>query len=128
MKEKIQFFVGLFVFLAFVVAVNYARADQDYLPAGASANATRACNFKSQNTQTVSVSGTTAPTSTASAVGVVRVICTSDSHMHQAAVPVATTSMLFLTAKVPEYFLSAGEKFAFIQDTASGTCYVSECK
>ncbi len=109
-----------------------AFADQPYLPAGASANATRACSFEGVTAQLVSLAATTAATTNAAGAGVVRVVCTQAAHFYQGAYgvtgPTAGTGASLLPASSPEYILSGGGKFAFIRDSADGFCYVSDCK
>lgn len=40
----------------------------------------------------------------------------------------ATTGDVLLVGYGPEYFYSPGGVFAFVRDSADGTCYVSDCK
>ncbi len=118
--------------LLVVGVAHFALADQESLPQGASANYSRACNFAGQTAQVVAVSSSTANTSNATGVGVVRVVCTQNAHMVQGAAgvsnPTATTSATFIPLLTPEYFLSTGGKFAFIRNSADGNCYVTDCK
>jgi len=81
-------------------------------------------------TQTVSVSGTSAAIT--NAVGTqtraIRVAVTTDCHIKVATTPVATTSDPFIPSGTVEYFrITPGQKVAFIQNSASGTAYVTEC-
>lgn len=109
-----------------------AQADQDYVPQGVSANLSRPCSFDGITTQVVTMTSTTAKTSSVVAAGSVRVLCTQDAHMKMAAAGVvgatATTGDVFVVGYGPEYFRSAGGVFAFVRDSADGACYVSECK
>jgi hypothetical protein len=131
-KQKQLLRIALFVVAIVCGAyVTKALADQDYLPTGASANASRACSFEGKTAQTVSVTSASAATSSATGVGVVRIVCTQNAHMVQGASgasPTATTSATFLPQLSPEYFLSGGGKFAFIRSSADGVCYVTDCK
>jgi len=80
-------------------------------------------------TQTVSTASSSAATSNAFASGttVVRIIATEDCNIVFAASPTATTSSTFLPANQVEYFkVTAGDKVAAIQNSASGTVYVTE--
>lgn len=124
--------IALFLFA--VVAgtfVTKAFADQDYLPAGSSANATRACSFAAQVAQVVNLTAVSAATTNAAGIGVVRIVCTQNAHFVQSAVgvaPTALTTSSFLPMLTPEYIFSTGGKFAFIRNSADGSCYVTDCK
>ncbi len=113
-----------------LMASYMALADQEYLPPGSSANASRPCNLDSVTAQKVTVSGTTAATSTTMGAGTVRVVCTTNSHFAMGASGVtATANDAYIGAGVPEYFLApSSKKMAFIQDSAGGSCFVSSCK
>lgn len=128
MKQTVYAVCLLLVVLSGAFVASRVFADQEYLPQGASANASRPCDFESQTTQTVTVTGTSAATTNATGKGVVRVVCTAAAHMLMAAAPTALTSSAYIPANTPEYFLTKGTKFAFIQNAAGGTCFVSECK
>ncbi len=116
------------VLLAFLLPPMLARADQEYLPQGASMNAARPCNLDDITTQTVAVSSNSAATTNATGSGVVRVVCTQAAHVVVATGPTGTTGSALIPQNSPEYFLTRGKKFAFIRSTADGICYVSECK
>ena len=80
-------------------------------------------------TQTISVSGTSAATSTAFGdnTTIVRLVSTTDCHLRFGTSPTATTSNMMLPANVVEYFkVTPGVKLAAIQRLASGTLYVTE--
>jgi hypothetical protein len=80
-------------------------------------------------TQTITTSGSSAAISTAFATGttVVRIVATEDVNIKFGSSPTATTSDPFIPANQVEYFkVTAGEKVAAIQNTAAGTCYVTE--
>lgn len=79
--------------------------------------------------QTVSISGTSAAisTATAKATKVIRVVSTTNCHYKLGSSPTATTSDSYLPAGVIEYLaVIGGQKIAFIQNAASGTAYVTE--
>lgn len=85
--------------------------------------------YRPIRTQTVSISGTSAATSNAvgSGIRIVRLVSTTDCHYTVAQSPTATTSDPFLPANTVEYIsIHEGEKVAFIQNSASGTGYVTE--
>ena len=80
-------------------------------------------------TQTITTSGSSAAISTAFATGttVVRIVATEDVNIKFGSSPTATTSDPFIPANQVEYFkVTAGEKVAAIQNSAAGTCYVTE--
>lgn len=80
-------------------------------------------------TQTITTSGSSAAISTAFATGttVVRIVATEDVNIKFGSTPTATTSDPFIPANQVEYFkVTAGEKVAAIQNSAAGTCYVTE--
>lgn len=80
-------------------------------------------------TQTITTSGSSAAISTAFATGttVVRIVATEDVNIKFGSAPTATTSDPFVPANQVEYFkVTAGEKVAAIQNSAAGTCYVTE--
>ena len=80
-------------------------------------------------TQTITTSGSSAAISTAFATGttVVRIVATEDVNIKFGSAPTATTNDPFVPANQVEYFkVTAGEKVAAIQNSAAGTCYVTE--
>jgi hypothetical protein len=80
--------------------------------------------------QVVTVTSTSAATSTAVQAGVntVRVVATTSCHLAFGASPTATTSSIRLPANVPEYIVvTPGQKIAAIRTTTSGTLHVTEC-
>lgn len=109
-----------------------ALADQDSFGASGAANATRACSFDSIVAQVVAVTASSAPTTNPTGKGQVRIVCTQNAHVFQGAfgvtTPVALATSTYLPAGVPEYVWSTGGKFAFIRDSADGSCYVTDCK
>ncbi len=128
-----RLFLGRCLIAIVLSAGAYAYADQAYLSPAETAQVTRACSFAGVTPKTVTVTGTSAATSTTIARGNVRVYCSTLSYMYQAAVNVttatATTSHHPIGAGTPEYFYNpGGNKLAFIRDTTSGTCFVSECQ
>jgi hypothetical protein len=82
--------------------------------------------------QNVTVSGTSAATTNAVSVNThfVRIICTGDSWMTVAAVPVATTGDMYLALDVETVMrvVPGTDKLAFIQDSGAGTCNVAEMR
>lgn len=79
--------------------------------------------------QTVTVNGTSAPTTNAfiAQTTIIRIVCTAACHYTVAAAPTATTSMTYLPAGVVEFVsVTAGEKIAFIQNVGAGVAYVTE--
>ena len=82
------------------------------------------------STSTVSVSGTSAQSSAisveAKSHALVRVVSTTNCHLAFGNNPTATTSNLLLPAFTVEYFkMNTGDKIAAIQNSASGTLYIS---
>ena len=58
---------------------------------------------------------------------VIRVVCTSDAFVKVAASPTAVNTDTFMPAGIPEYFRCAGnDKVSAIQNSASGTCRITE--
>jgi len=143
-KKTLAILLGLFALALasfLLTPSSVVHADQPSLLASQASNAMRACSFKSVSTKTVAVSSTSARLLNVTGLGAVRIICTKDAHMAQGpggpsgatgqtgtTGPTATTGDLFVPALTPEYFWSDRDKFAFIRDSADGTCYVSECK
>jgi hypothetical protein len=80
------------------------------------------------STQTVAVSGTSAQSTAISAnAGYVRLFSTTMCHIRVGSNPTATTSHMPIGANVPEYFaVTSGQKIAVIQNSASGSLYISE--
>lgn len=78
--------------------------------------------------QTVTISGTSAATSSTFSSEVVRVVSTTNCHYHMAASPTATTSLSYLPLGEIEYLrcIPGVSKLAFIQNSAGGTAYVTE--
>lgn len=138
MPDKIYGAIGI---LALVVCVAFwlfgeakkAFADQDYLPQGASANASRSCSFEARRAKVVTVTDSSAATSAALPSGVVRIMCTVDAHMYQALTgvtgPTAGTGDTMLSQYTPEYVLNYGSYFAFLRGASTnGYCFLTECK
>lgn len=80
------------------------------------------------STQSVAVSGTSAQSTAITAnAGYVRLFSTTLCHIRMGSNPTATTSNMPLGANVPEYFVCpSGSKIAVIQNSASGTLYITE--
>lgn len=80
------------------------------------------------STQSVAVSGTSAQSTAISGnAGYVRLFATTMCHIRVGSNPTATTSNMPLAANVPEYFVApSGTKIAVIQNSASGTLYITE--
>lgn len=80
------------------------------------------------STQSVAVSGTSAQSAVISASsGYVRLFATTMCHIRVGSNPTATTSNMPLAPYVPEYFaLTSGVKIAAIQNSSSGTLYITE--
>lgn len=131
MSDKFRGMVIGSAFTVMLLAAYWAGADQRFMSPTFVAQATQACVMEGATTQTVSVTGTTALTTNLTGQGTVRVVCTQDAHMVQgiqgAVGATATTSDMLIPMFSPEYFYSRGSKFAFIRDSQSGTCYVTEC-
>lgn len=89
-------------------------------------------SFRDGNTQTVSVSGTTARVATAflEKTRVVRIVCTEPAHYRVGASaddPEADTDDSYLPAETVEYVgVNGGDKIAFIEAGTGGTAYVTE--
>ncbi len=118
--------------LLLICGLHFASADQSYLSPAETQNSVRTCSFTAAP-KTVSVTGTSAATSSAVARGNIRVLCTTVSYMNQGVYgstgATATTSYHRLPADTPEYFYNPGNnRIGFIRDTTSGTCFVSECQ
>lgn len=137
MKTSPAHMFSAFAFL-FVVAAALAifhvpaRADQTYLPQGTAANYSAACSFAGATTLPVAVTGTSAKTASATGVGNARVVCTQDAYMEQGLPGVtgvtATTGSVPLFAGIAEYVNANRSTFAFVRQTANGTCYVTPCQ
>jgi hypothetical protein len=133
-RKTAPFWVVLACVLTLPIAFTTYRAlaDQTYFSPGLSANVARPCDFSGVTTQVVTTSGTSAATSSNTGIGAVRIVCTTDTHMREAvsgaAGPTAITGDTLLPMWAPEYFYSQGGKFAFVQDSSGGTCYVSSCQ
>ncbi len=115
-----------------VMAAHWATADTVYLKSPAqNAETTRPCAFDGVHAQTVAVTSTSARTSNAVGVGAARVFCTQSAHLYQGVLgvtgPTAGTGDTFLPLLTPEYVFSTGGRFAFVRDSADGTCYVTDC-
>jgi hypothetical protein len=80
------------------------------------------------STQSVAVSGTSAQSTAISAnAGYVRLLATTLCHIRIGSSPTATTSNMPLPPYVPEYFVCpSGAKIAVIQNSSSGTLYITE--
>lgn len=80
------------------------------------------------STQAIAVSGTSAQSAAISAnAGYVRFLATTLCHIRIGSSPTATTSNVPLAPYVPEYFVvPSGSKVAVIQNSASGTLYITE--
>jgi hypothetical protein len=80
------------------------------------------------STISVSVSGTSAQSAALSgSTGYVRLLSTTLCHVRAGSSPTATTSNMPLPPYVPEYFaVTPGTKIAAIQNSASGTLYITE--
>lgn len=93
-------------------------------------NMARPCSYRGQTATTVSVTSTSAATSTALTTGaVVRVVCTQAVHFRTASTsPTALATDTLLPANTIEWFVSEGDYFAAIRDSADGTCYLTVCR
>lgn len=80
------------------------------------------------STQSVAVSGTSAQSTAITAnAGYVRLVATTLCHIRLGTNPTATTSNMPLVPYVPEYFVApTGVKIAVIQNSSSGTLYITE--
>lgn len=84
--------------------------------------------MKPGTVQKVTISGTSAATSTAFVGTVIRVVSTTPCHFTVGTSPTATTSLSYLPAFVVEYLrVDPGDKIAFIQASAGGFATVTEC-
>lgn len=88
--------------------------------------------FRPKKVHVVSVgsSSTKTPVRFSQGIQMVRVVSTTDCHFRIDAFdnnPTATANDSYLPADTVEYFpIQAGEAIAFIQNSGSGTAYVSE--
>jgi hypothetical protein len=119
--------------LALAVAIAaYAWADSPITKTdNAALNYIRPCSYSGKTPTTISVSGSSAATSSALSSGrVVRLVCNTAVHfrMSTTASPTALSTDSFLPANTVEWFVSEGDYVAAIQDSASGTCYLTECR
>ena len=123
-------FLGIALGLAVVViGVAYA-APTSYDPR-VSANMTRPCSYQDQTSTTLSITSTSARTSSAMTNGVVRMVCSTAVHYRTGvAGPTAITGDALLPANTIEWFVSegAGNYVAAIRDAADGTCYLTVCR
>lgn len=80
------------------------------------------------STISISVSGTSAQSAAISTTtGYVRLFATTLCHIRMGSNPTATTSNMPLAPFVPEYFqIVPGQKIAAIQNSSSGTLYITE--
>lgn len=80
-------------------------------------------------TQNVAFTGTAATITNGISAGVykIRVWCTTDAFVKVDSSPTATTGDMPISAGSPEYFsCTPGQKVSAIQQSASGTLYVTE--
>ncbi len=80
------------------------------------------------STISVAVSGTSAQSAAiGTTTGYVRLFATTLCHVRMGSNPTATTSNMPLGAYIPEYFaVPPGTKIAAIQNSSSGTLYITE--
>lgn len=80
------------------------------------------------STQAVAVSGTSAQSAAlGGSTGYVRLMATTLCHIRVGSNPTATTSHMPLAPYCPEYVaVTAGTKVAAIQNSSSGTLYITE--
>ncbi len=131
MRNHIKVFIGCILGIAVVVSLN-AWGSQTVLPTSAAATLTAPCSMAGAAAQLVAITSTTAKTSTATGTGVVRVVCSSAVHYVQGVAGVtgvtATTGDTLLPAATVERINASNSTFAFIRDSADGTCFLTECK
>lgn len=119
--------------LALAAAIGlYAWADSPLTRSdNAALNQIRPCSYSGKTSTTISVSGTSAATNAALSTNrVVRMVCSTAVHFRTStsAGPTAVTGDALLPANTVEWFVSEGDYVAAIQDAASGTCYLTECR
>ena len=85
--------------------------------------------FRPHTVQKVAYTGTagTITNPVGAGVSAVRLVVSSNAFVAFGTSPTATTSHMYMSAGVPEYFaIQPGEKVSAIQDAAGGTLYVTE--
>lgn len=114
-----------------VLSYSLASADTVYLNQAQDRAASRACSYDGIRAQKVTTSASSAFTTNATGAGKVRLVCTAAAHFFQGAVgvtgPTAGTGDTYIPANAVEYAYSMGTRFAFIQDTGAGVCFVTDC-
>ena len=78
-------------------------------------------------TQTFTVNATSAQSTAISNSNIVRILSTTNCHILMGTNPTATTSEIFISAFVPEYFeITVNDKIAAIRNTDDGIIYITE--
>jgi hypothetical protein len=124
--RRFAFAVPFLVAIAIAIA---AYASPLSYGDGMTSNMTRPCSYRGKTATTLSVTAASAATSVITPNSVVRVICTSAVHFRTAATsPTAVATDTLLPANTIEWFVSEGDYFAAIRDSADGTCYLTVCR
>lgn len=124
-----------FFALACVASVHslLLAANQGYVSPDQGLAGDAPCDVTSISPVKVAVTTTTAATSSVMGKGKVRVVCSAAAFMVVGAVGVTgvtagTSTGHRIPAGLPEAFWSRGSQFAFIRDSADGTCEIAQCR
>jgi hypothetical protein len=124
--RRLAFAVPFFAAIAIAIA---AYAGSLTFGEGMNLNMTRPCSYRGKTATNLSVTATSAATAVLATNSVVRVICTQAVHFRTASTsPTAVATDTLLPANTIEWFVSEGDYFAAIRDSADGTCYLTVCR
>lgn len=117
------------ILVTLAVPAFYAFAGPLSYGEGTNINMTRPCSYRGKTSVNLSVTATSAVTPKLDASAVIRVICTQAVHFRtSSATTTAVATDTLLPANTIEWFVSEGDFFAAIRDTADGTCYLTVCR
>lgn len=125
------FLSGVFALsLGALVAVPVGAVTDLWYAQKTTDNFTRPCSYRGKTSTNLTITATSAATSSALETGaVVRMVCSSAVHFRTAATgPTAVTGDTLLPANTIEWFVSEGDYVAAIRDSADGTCYLTVCR
>ncbi len=133
MLRKLRGFWFLWALLAaaaFSVAAIAHAAPALIYGTSTTDNMMRPCSYRGKTSTNVSISATSAATASALETGrVIRVVCDTTVHFRTASTsPTAVATDTLLPANTIEWFVSEGDYFAAIRDSANGTCYLTVCR
>lgn len=126
MIGRILIAIGLFLFGAIALTSLPAFGTTEPLTQAAASNLARACRYA--GTTAVVATSAAASTPTQWHSGVVRIVCTQDVHLKEAAASTnAVSTDMLIKGNIETFVWSKKDFLSFIQDSAGGNCYVSEC-